>query len=227
MKWQMVTAADIALPQKGSIVSGPFGSNIGSRFFVDEGVPVIRGNNLTTAPEKFIDDGFVFLTEEKAAEFSNCVALEDDLIFTAAGTLGQVGIIPKERRFEKYIISNKQLRLRCDKEKVEPLFAYYWLSSPLMVRHIAGRNTGASIPLINLTILRKLPIPLPPLLTQRRIVSILSAYDDFITNNRRRIQLLEQAARHIYKEWFVRLRFPGHEHNASWMVCRRDGKREV
>ena len=53
---------------------------------------------------------------------------------------------------------------------------------------------------------------MPPLPTQARIAAILSAYDDLIENNRRRIQLLEQAARLIYQEWFVRLRFPGHEH---------------
>lgn len=212
MSWPVTTAAEIALPGKGNIVSGPFGSNISSKFFVEEGVPVIRGNNLTNGFEKFNDAGFVFLSEQKASEFSNCEALEGDLIFTAAGTIGQVGIIPKERKYEKYIISNKQLRLRCNKEKIEPLFAFYWFSSPSMVRYIVGRNSGASIPLINLGILRKLPVPLPPLPIQRRIVSTIESYDDLIENNRRRIQLLEESARLLYKEWFVYLRFPGHEH---------------
>ena len=54
--------------------------------------------------------------------------------------------------------------------------------------------------------------PAPELRTQKRIADILSAYDDLIENNRRRIQLLEQSARLLYKEWFIRLRFPGHEH---------------
>ena len=60
--------------------------------------------------------------------------------------------------------------------------------------------------------IRDLQLPLPPLPTQRKIAAILSAYDDLIENNRRRIQLLEQAAWLLYKEWFVHLRFPGHEH---------------
>jgi type I restriction enzyme S subunit len=79
-KWKEVELQDIALQQKGSIVSGPFGSNIGSRFFVEEGIPVIRGNNLSLGKEKFKDDGFVYLTEEKA--FRNCEAIKDDIIFT-------------------------------------------------------------------------------------------------------------------------------------------------
>ena len=89
MKWPLAKFEEVALPVKGSIVSGPFGSNIGSRFFVAEGVPVIRGNNLNFGQRRFIDDGFVYLTEEKAQEFRNCEAIPGDLIFTAAGTIGQ------------------------------------------------------------------------------------------------------------------------------------------
>ena len=78
MTLPMTKLEHYALPGKGAVVSGPFRSNIGSRFFVDEGVPVIRGNNLTKGDRRFIDDGFVFLTEEKASEFKNCEALAGD-----------------------------------------------------------------------------------------------------------------------------------------------------
>jgi type I restriction enzyme S subunit len=210
-KWKEVELQDIALQQKGSIVSGPFGSNIGSRFFVEEGIPVIRGNNLSLGKEKFKDDGFVYLTEEKAKEFRNCEAIKDDIIFTAAGTIGQVGIIPQNTKFPKYIISNKQLRIRIDTEIASPIFAYYWLSSDKMIEYIKNRNNGGAVPLINLSIIRKIPFPLPPLPTQQRIAAILSSYDDLIENNRRRITLLEDSARLLYKEWFVKFKFPGHE----------------
>ncbi len=212
MKWPTVKFEDVALQAKGAVVSGPFGSNIGSRFFVDEGVPVIRGNNLTFGQRRFIDEGFVYITEAKAQEFRNCEAVADDLIFTAAGTIGQVGIIPKDARHERYIISNKQLRVRCDREKVCPLFLFLWFTTEEMRQHIIGRNTGGAVPLINLGILRGLPVPLPPREVQERIADILSGYDDLIDNNRRRMVLLEEAARQLYREWFVRLRFPGHEH---------------
>jgi len=212
MNWPQVRFEDVALPVKGSIVSGPFGSNIGSRFFVDDGVPVIRGNNLTFGHRRFVDDGFVFLTEEKAVEFKNCQAIEGDLVFTAAGTIGQVGIIPAGTRFDRYIISNKQLRVRSDKSKVNPLFLFLWFTSPGMRQHIINKNSGSTIPLINLGILRGLPVPLPPLEIQNRIVDYLSTYDDLIENNRRRMALLEESARLLYREWFVRLRFPGYEH---------------
>ena len=212
MKWALFKFEDVALPEKGAIVSGPFGSNISSRFFVEEGVPVIRGNNLSFGQRRFIDDGFVYLTEEKAHEFRNCQAVADDLVFTAAGTIGQVGIIPQQTRFDRYIVSNKQLRFRCDRTKVNPLFLFFWFTMDEMRQHIINKNTGCSIPLINLGILRGLPVPVPPLEVQDRIVDSLSAYDDLIENNRRRMALLEETARQLYREWFVRLRFPGHEH---------------
>ena len=212
MSWPLVELQELAIQKKGSIVSGPFGSNIGSRFFVDKGVPVIRGNNLTKGGQKFIDDGFVYLTESKAAEFPNCIAVKDDLVFTAAGSIGQVGLIPAVSRYERYVISNKQLRVRLDQNKAVPLFVYYWLTSKRMIRYLEGMNNGGAVPLLNLGIIRKVPIPLPQKETQVSICKILSAYDDLIENNRRRIQLLEQAARLLYREWFVHLRFPGHEH---------------
>jgi type I restriction enzyme S subunit len=88
--WQRLRAEDVAAPEDGSIVSGPFGSNISRKFFVEDGVPVIRGSNLTLGEKRFVDDGYVYITEEKAQELQNCEALPGDLVFTAAGTLGQV-----------------------------------------------------------------------------------------------------------------------------------------
>ncbi|MDD9998939.1 MAG: restriction endonuclease subunit S [Rhodospirillaceae bacterium] len=212
MNWPQIDLQDIALQEKGAIVSGPFGSNISAKYFVDEGIPVIRGNNLTKGKTKFIDNGFAYITETKAAEFRNCMAMTDDIVFTAAGSIGQVGIIPPEARYEKYVISNKQLRVRLDKSRANPNFVFAWLSSPQMVRYLENMNNGGAVPLLNLGIIRRVPVPLPPLETQNKIAEVLSVYDDLIENNRQRIALLEEAARFLYREWFVHFRFPGHEH---------------
>jgi type I restriction enzyme S subunit len=203
VQWRWVTLGDVADPKGRAIVSGPFGSNIGSRFFVEQGVPVIRGNNLTADMRRFVDYGFVFVTEEKAQELKNCEAVRDDLVFTAAGSLGQVGIIPQHSRFPRYIISNKQMRARVNKESVEPLFAFYWFSSPPMVEYVQQRNTGSSVPLINLSVLRSLPFPLPPRSEQCAIASVLGALDDKIELNRRMNETLEAMARALFQSWFV------------------------
>lgn len=186
-----------------SIVSGPFGSNIGKRFFVDSGVPVIRGNNLSLGMNRFNDSGFVYLTAEKAAEFKNSEAYADDLVFTAAGTIGQVGLIPEVSKYKKYIISNKQLRARIDTNKVFPLFAYYWFASPPMAAMIQSRNTGSTIPLINLSVLKSLPIPLPPLEIQQGIANLLDTLDARICLLRATNATLEAIAQALFKSWFV------------------------
>jgi len=206
----MVSLSDVASPEKGAIISGPFGSNIGKRFFVDDGVPVIRGNNLADPDVKFTDEGFVFLTDEKAAALK-CWAVPDDLVFTAAGSLGQVGLIPRHGRYHRYVISNKQLRIRLDKTKIVPDFAYYYFAAPDMRAYVASQNKGSSVPLITLAVLRSLPIRQPPLSNQRKIAAILSAYDNLIEKNNRRIKVFEEMAERIYREWFVDFRYPGHE----------------
>lgn len=153
--------------------------------------------------DRFREEEFVFLTPEKAAEFTSCEAIADDLIFTAAGTIGQVGLIPKTSKYPKYIISNKQLRARLDLTKIDPEFAYYWFASPTMVKAIQSRNTGSTIPLINLTVLKSLPIPVPPLDEQRKISGYLTTLDDRITLLRETNATLEAIAQALFKSWFV------------------------
>jgi type I restriction enzyme S subunit len=90
----------------------------------------------------------------------------------------------------------------------DPRFVYYFIHTMGFERY----DVGNSNPTLNRNHIHGLDILIPPLRTQKAIVEVLSTYDDLIENNRRRIQLLEQAARLLYKEWFVHLRFPGHEH---------------
>jgi type I restriction enzyme S subunit len=99
-----------------------------------------------------------------------------------------------------------------NRDIADPRFCFYYFASPRYVEHIRSRGIGGAVPGINLGILKSLSIALPLIDVQQRIADVLSAYDDLIENNRRRMALLEEAARQLYREWFVRLRFPGHEH---------------
>ena len=135
MNWPKVQLQAIALHEKGAIVSGPLGSNISAKYFVEEGVPVIRGNNLTKGRTKFIDEGFAYLTEAKAAEFRNCIAVANNIVFTAAGSIGQVGMIPPDSRYEEYVISNKQLRVRLDRSQFRLCLAFLALDGSISGEH--------------------------------------------------------------------------------------------
>jgi type I restriction enzyme S subunit len=95
---------------------------------------------------------------------------------------------------------------------LRPEFLYYFFLYKGRTGHMASLFTGSTIKHLPREKLALVEVPVPPHSTQDQIASVLSAYDDLIENNRRRIQLLEQAARLLYKEWFVHFRFPGHEH---------------
>ena len=192
-------------------MGGPFGSNLTTRDYVDEGVPVIRGNNLPF-DSCFSDDDFVFVAEKKADDLRSNIAVPGDLVFTQRGTLGQVGVIPRDSRFRRYIISQSQMKLTVDPEVADSRFVYYFFRQPATVQMVINHALTSGVPHINLGILKAFEITLPTIDCQHRIADILSAYDDLIENNRRRMALLEDAAWQLYGEWFVRLRFPGHEH---------------
>jgi len=226
------TLGELVSKEKKSIISGPFGSNIGKIFFKEKGIPVIRGNNLSTGGEKFKDDGFVFITREKADEL-NCYAIKNDLIFTAVGTIGQVGIIDEKLNYNEYVISNKQLRVRFDNKKITPLFAYYWFSSYWIQKLILQRNVGSTVPLINLSVLKGLPIALPKSLSvQTGIVEVLENISIKIELNNRINAELEAMAKTLYDYWFVQFDFPDkkgkpYKTNGGKMVWNEELKREV
>ena len=102
--------------------------------------------------------------------------------------------------------------LRCDTKSILPVYLYHFLRSPSFSCQVNSLRSGVAQPQLPIRDMKKIMLPLPSVKVQTRISSILSAYDDLIENNWRRIQLLEQAAQLLYKEWFVHLRFPGHEH---------------
>lgn len=209
--WRLIVLDEVRSSEPSSCVAGPFGSNISSKYFVDEGVPVIRGSNLRDDLTQFVSHGFVFVSPERALSYRAQHVRAGDLVFTCWGTVGQVGLIPANGPYPEYIISNKQLKLRPNTDLADPKYLFYYFASPPMVQYVKGRAIGAAVPGINLGILKALPVVIPPMKEQRRIVAVLSAYDDLIETNARRIKILEEMARSLYREWFVEFRFPGHE----------------
>lgn len=215
--WIEQTIAELASPDQYALATGPFGSAISSKYFVMEGVPVLRGSNLSLDVGVRIDDeGLAFLTPEKADSFQRSKARDGDLVFTCWGTIGQVGLVDSRARFDEYVLSNKQMKVTPDPRKVNSLFLYYLLSSPQMVEEVRSQSIGAAVPGFNLGQLRQIHVRVPPLDVQWRIARILGSIDDLIENNRRRIEVLNQMAQATYREWFVSFRYPGHQ-NAGFI----------
>ncbi|RMG36046.1 MAG: restriction endonuclease subunit S [Gammaproteobacteria bacterium] len=133
-----------------------------------------------------------------------------DIYISIAGTIGRVGIVPEDLSGAN--LTENAAKITNIIENVDHRYLMYFLRGPVGQGEIANRTGGTSQPKLALYKIADIDFPCPPRNIQTKTAEILSAYDDLIENNRRRIQLLEQAARLLYKEWFVHLRFPGHEH---------------
>ena len=161
-EWREVAVEEIKAQSENALATGPFGSSIGSRFFADSGVPVIRGSNLSEdIGTRLNDQGLVFLSPDKAREFSRSTVRDGDLVFTCWGTVNQVGLIDRRAAYREYIISNKQMKLTPDPAKADSLFLYYLFSGPELQHRIKNQSIGSSVPGFNLGQLRAMRIRIP------------------------------------------------------------------
>ena len=132
---------------------------------------------------------------------------KEDVLYTVVGSFG----IPSYVQTDELFCFERNIALLHPNKDIEPRFLYYSLKNPAFYKGVEIVAYGSAQKLIPLSKLKDLKILVPDKEAQRHIADILSAYDDLIENNQRQIKLLEEAAQRLYKEWFVDLRFPGHE----------------
>ncbi|WP_417797246.1 restriction endonuclease subunit S [Stutzerimonas nitrititolerans] len=203
-EWRLATVEEIAAPYPTALATGPFGSAISSKYFVDSGVPVIRGANLSADTSiKLIDADLAFVSHEKAGEFQRSVAKRGDLVFTCWGTINQVGLIDGRAKFDSYIVSNKQMKLTVDSAKADHRFIYYLFSGPVKQKEILENGIGSSVPGFNLGQLKRHEFLLPPVEEQARIADFMEILGDRITLLRETNATLEAIAQALFKSWFV------------------------
>jgi type I restriction enzyme S subunit len=147
------------------------------------------------------------VTDDARKSHLNQFIPSDAVMVTCIGnTIGKCGLSVSD------CLTNQQINTIIPSGGIDPRFVYYLLVHNTDTIRGVGLGGGSATPILNKTSFSKIKLRVPPQNQWGNIASTLSAYDDLIENNRRRIQLLEQAARLLYKEWFVHLRFPGHEH---------------
>lgn len=183
-----------------------------SEFFSDS------GNYVVVTPGNFYDEGGFKKKGDKEKFYTGVVPEsfvlnKGDLIVAmteqAEGLLGSSAIIPESN----YYLHNQRLGLvvDLDEDRLDKKFLYYLFNLRDVRDQIRATATGAKIRHTAPDRILNVRFKYLPISNQRRIAAILSAYDDLIENNTRRIRILEEMARRIYEEWFVRFRFPGHE----------------
>lgn len=201
------TLGEICDKVDGTIRTGPFGSQLHQEDYCNEGTPVVMPVNLVDG--KVSIDDIARIGDDDLARLSQHQLFPGDIVYARRGDIGRRALITE--REKGWLCGTGCLRISLGNSVIDPRFLYYYLAQPTLVQWIHNQAVGATMPNLNTSIIRSIPIRYPPLSIQRKIAAILSAYDDLIENNTRRIAILEEMAQLIYREWFVHFRFPGHE----------------
>lgn len=175
----------------------------------EEGFPSIRTPNIGKG--RLLLAGVNRVSEETYRIWTQRAVPEPgDLILAREAPAGNVAII---KEGEKVCLGQRTVHLRPNPKIVDADFLCYFLLAPPQQGKLLAAETGATAKHVNMRDIRRLELSnLPDLNSQRAAGAMLGAYDDLIENNRRRMALLEESARLLYREWFIRLRFPGYEH---------------
>jgi type I restriction enzyme S subunit len=181
-----------------------------SEDFVEEGVPFVMASDLKNGRVDYA--GCAKISERQAEGLRKGFARNGDVLLTHKATIGETAIVQYEAH--PYVMLTPQVtyyRVRDRGALCNRYLRHYFDSSLLQQTLHMLASSGSTRAYLGITEQQRLPVILPPPETQRKIAAILSAYDDLIANNQRRIALLEGMAEEIYREWFVRMRFPGYE----------------
>lgn len=178
--WPVATILDIA----EKVAMGPFGSNIKVSTFVPEGIPIISGNHLRGC---FLEEPkFNYITEEHAERLKNSIVYPHDIIFTHAGNIGQVAMIPDGCKYERYVLSQRQFYLRCNEAKVVPEFILMFFHSASGQHELLSYANQTGVPSIAqpATNLKKISFQCPPIDTQLEWKNKVSPMIGRYLNNR-------------------------------------------
>ena len=184
------------------IAMGPFGSNIKVDCFVDKGIPVLNGSNLEGF--ELSEKSFRYVTEEKADSLKKANAYKGDVVITHRGTLGQIVYIPQTAQRDRYVISQSQFRVKCNK-KVLPEYFVYYFHTPIGQHKLLSNASQVGVPALARpsSTFQKIEIEIPDLETQKKVVKLIGSLQTRIKTNAEINENLQQQAAAIFRSCFV------------------------
>jgi len=206
--WKKVKLGDVAEFTNG----GAWNSNE----YTDSGISIVQVTNISN--NTIVLDQCKFLLPESLMKYKKHMLFEGDLVIATVGShptqpnsvVGRVAIIPKF--VQGSLLNQNAVRLSPKSKELDKKYLGHLGKSPFFRNYIIAHARGSANQVrMSIGLLKEMDIHLPPFFIQKKIASILSNYDDLIENNTRRIEILEEMAKLVYEEWFVKFRFPGHE----------------
>ncbi|SFD85857.1 restriction endonuclease subunit S [Nitrosomonas sp. Nm166] len=202
------TIAELENLGEVSLQTGPFGTQLKASEYVDKGIPVINVRNIGFGDVKKED--LEYLNDAKAEKLHQHRLRKGDIVFGRKGAVERHALI--DETVNGWIQGSDCLRLRIKSQDICGRYlSHYFKTKAHQDWMQALCSFGATMSSLNQDIVRRISFPALPIVAQKKITATLTAYDELIENNQRRIALLEKMAEEIYREWFVRMRFPGHE----------------
>lgn len=193
---------------EGGIQTGPFGAQLHQSDYSEWGTPVCMPVNLVDG--SISENGIARVSEEHVERLSRYKVKRGDLLYARRGDVGRGSLVGAHE--DGWLCGTGCLKVTPDPSKIDSRYLFYLTSLPETIGWLVNHAKGTTMLNLNTAILSSLPLEIERNLEkQRRIAEVLSAYDELIENNRRQIKLLEEAAQRLYREWFIDLKFPGHE----------------
>ncbi len=193
MEWKEVRLGEVA-----DVQTGPFGSQLHKENYVNKGTPIVTVEHLGN--KWFTSQNLPMVSDEDKLRLAKYCSQEGDVIFSRVGSVDRCSYVSKE--YSGWLFSGRCLRVR-PRSGINPEYLYYFLTNEGTKQYIRNIAVGATMPSINTKLLNEVPITIPSLDDQRRIVSILSSLDRKIELNNKINADLEEMAQAIFKNWFV------------------------
>ena len=202
-EWKKVKLGEISQ----TIQTGPFGSQLHQSDYSVIGIPVVMPKDIIAGN---IEEASIARVEQHHIDrLSRHMISYGDILYARRGDVGKCAFTKQNQ--EGWLCGTGCLRVTINPDMANPKFVFFQLQKQETLGWITNHAIGSTMLNLNTTILSNAPVEIPSLRIQNRIVEILSRYDSLIENYQKQIKLLEEAAQRLYKEWFVDLRFPGHE----------------
>ena len=172
MRWEVYTVEECATKEPNSLKAGPFGSSLKKEFYVETGYKIYGQEQVISGDANF---GDYYIDEKKFNELKSCEVKANDVLISLVGTYGKLLIIPQE--FQKGIINPRLLKITFDKSKIDTVFFKYFFASDSLQKKLTDNTHGGTMGILNLGIVRKIKIPVPPISLQNDFKTFVHQID--------------------------------------------------
>lgn len=199
-KYKVLKLEDIAVNSKNAIVDGPFGSALKVKDYVDDGIPVLQGKNISNFQFNFSD--IRYITPQKAQELIRSKVEVGDILFVKIGSIGYSAEVTDLNGYPFAIIPANLAKVSIDYSKVDKNYLLFWLRSDTVVNYLKKNASKTAQPALSLGKIKQIPVVMPSLETQKKISAVLLKAQELIDKRKAQIEALDQLTQSVFLEMF-------------------------